>query len=95
MKANQSARKINATRAVVIHNACTLDAEGFAVVDSGADTCLLGAEFYIENQDTMRTVEVLGFNDEHGKESGLHIGSGICAVDVMGVTLFCSKSMRG
>lgn len=54
------------------------------MVDSGADTCLLGSEFHIENQDTMHTVEVLGFNDKCGKESGLHIGTRICAVDIMG-----------
>ena len=54
----------------------------FAVVDSGADTCLLGEEFHIIHQDTMRTVEVLGFNDDRGKETGKHIGSGICAIDL-------------
>ena len=77
-------RHMNITRAVVIHNVRTLEDEGYAVVDSGADTCLLGSEFYIESYNSMRTVEVLGFNNERGKESGLHIGSGICAVDVMG-----------
>ena len=30
----------------------------------------------------MRQVEVHGFNDEQGAEKGLHIGSGICAVDM-------------
>ena len=36
----------------------------FAVVDSGTDTCLLGEEFHIISQDTMCTVEVLGFNNK-------------------------------
>ena len=54
----------------------------FVIVDSGADTCLLGDEFHIIHQDTMRTVEVLGFNDERGKEVGKYIGAGICAVDL-------------
>ena len=30
----------------------------------------------------MRTVEVLGFNDECGKETGKNLGSGICALDL-------------
>ena len=75
---------INATHAMIVCNARTLGVEGFAVIDSGADTCLLGSEFHIEAQDTMHTVEVLGFNNKRGKESELHIGSGICAVDIMG-----------
>ena len=54
----------------------------FAIVDSGADTCLLGDKFHIIHQDTMQTVEVLGFNNERGKEVGKYIGAGICAVDL-------------
>ena len=54
----------------------------FAVVDSGADTCLLGEEFHIIHHNTMRTVEVLGFNNDRGKETGKHLGSGICAIDL-------------
>lgn len=54
----------------------------FAVVDSGADTCLLGEEFHIIHQDTIRMVEVLGFNDEHGKETGKNLGSAIYALDL-------------
>ena len=54
----------------------------FAVVDSGADTCLLGEEFHILHQDTMHTVEVLGFNDECRKETGKNLVSGVCAIDL-------------
>ena len=53
----------------------------YTIIDSGADTSLMGTDFHIVEQDTMRTVEVHGFNDNRGAERGLHIGSGICAVE--------------
>ena len=67
---------------IQVQQAVATATANFAVVDSGADTCLLGEEFHIIHQDTMRTVEVLGFNDERGKETGKHLGSGICAMDL-------------
>ena len=54
----------------------------WTAIDSGADTSLLGSSFHILEEDSTRVVTVHGFNDEEGAATGLHIGSGICAIDV-------------
>lgn len=76
----------NANNTTIVHVNCSYQktTELHTIVDNGADTSLLGEAFHILEQDTMRTVEVHGFNDSRGAESGLHIGSGICAIDLPG-----------
>ena len=47
----------------------------FAPVDGGADTCLLGQEFHIDQTYPHRTVDVMGYSNDL-VTSGVPIGSG-------------------
>ena len=53
-----------------------------ALIDSGADTCLLGPEFYIESQSTDRIIDMQGFAGSESKVENLPFGVGIAAVDL-------------
>ncbi|MGH7955091.1 MAG: hypothetical protein ACREOZ_03940 [Gloeomargaritales cyanobacterium] len=46
-----------------------------ALLDSGADTCLAGAEFYVE-EETDEVVHVIGFQD-HMNSKDMKIGTAI------------------
>ena len=74
----------NNARIVYVHQNYNKVTSEWAIVDSGADTCLLGDCFHITKRDTNQIVEVHGFNDKLGAETGLYIGTGLCAVDLPG-----------
>ena len=52
-----------------------------ALVDSGADTCLLGPEFHIESQSTDRFIDMMGFSGAASKVTGLPFGVGIAVIE--------------
>ena len=47
----------------------------YAPVDGGADTCLLGTEFHIDQTYSHRTVDVMGYSHELVTQ-GVPIGTG-------------------
>lgn len=53
-----------------------------ALVDSGADTCLLGPEFYIESQSTDRFIVMMGFSGAESRVTGLPFGVSIAVIEV-------------
>ena len=53
-----------------------------ALVDSGADTCLLGPEFHIESQSTDRLIDMQGFSGAESTVKDLPVGVGIAVVDL-------------
>ena len=55
-----------------------------ALIDSGADTSLLGPEFYIESQSTDHLINMQGFSGAASRVEGLPIGVGIAVVDIPG-----------
>ena len=57
--------------------------QGFpmALVDSGADTCLLGPEFHIESQSTDRFIDMMGFSGAASRVTGLPFGVGIAVIE--------------
>lgn len=57
------------------------------LVDSGADTCMLGPEFFIETQYDNKTVNIQGFEGPSHVVKNLAIGNGITAVDLPDMTI--------
>lgn len=53
-----------------------------ALVDSGADTSLLGPEFYIESQSTDQLIDMQGFSGAASKVKNLPFGVGLAVVDL-------------
>ena len=51
------------------------DTATYAPVDGGADTCLLGSEFHIEQTYPQRTVDVMGYSHDLVTQ-GVPIGTG-------------------
>ena len=72
-----SARNMNV---VQCHNVC--NGHPRALVDSGAGTCLLGNEFYIEPRSTDQLITMQGFAGPSYKVDCLPVGIGIAAVDL-------------
>ena len=56
--------------------------QSLGLVDSGADTCMLGPEFFIESQSTTRKVNIEGFQGSTNLLRDMPIGVGITAVDI-------------
>ena len=81
-----SSRKVNPTRTVKVNQAAILP-EGEGLVDGGADTCMIGPEFYHESTHTDRTVNVEGFDGPDKVVKDLPIGTGIAAVDLPNETI--------
>lgn len=55
---------------------------GLGLVDSGADTSLIGPEFYIETQYDNRRVNIEGFGGPSHSIRNMMIGNGVTAVDL-------------
>ena len=60
----------------------TLQSVPIALVDSGADTCLLGPEFYIKSQSIEWFIKIHGFSEPASKVQNLPFGVGIGVLDL-------------
>ncbi|MGH7954653.1 MAG: hypothetical protein ACREOZ_01705 [Gloeomargaritales cyanobacterium] len=63
-------RSVNTLSTVRINSGSTESSETFTLLDSGADTCLAGKDFYIE-EETDHMVHVVGFQ-EHMKSKQMN-----------------------
>jgi len=77
---NSIMNSVRHTNVVLCHRA--LQGVPMALVDSGADTCLLGPEFHIESQSTDRFIDMQGFSGAASKVTNLPFGVGIGVVDM-------------
>ena len=67
----------------IMCNSSIQDVKTFALVDSGADTCMLSQDdFYIEAQYDHRRVTIEGFSGISSAVRNLRIGKGLTAVDI-------------
>ncbi|MGH7954404.1 MAG: hypothetical protein ACREOZ_00430, partial [Gloeomargaritales cyanobacterium] len=71
-------RSVNALTTVRINSGAKASSEKMALIDSGADTFLVGGDFYIEDE-SKEIVHVVGFQD-HMKSRDMKIGTAITAV---------------
>ncbi|HEY9708217.1 MAG TPA: hypothetical protein V6D48_08435 [Oculatellaceae cyanobacterium] len=73
-----SIQKINP----IMINSSQADQDCLGLIDSGADTCMIGPEFYIEVQHDNRRVSIEGFGGPSHTIRNMRIGNGITAVDL-------------
>src|SRR6476469_7440318 len=67
-------------------NSSLAQAESLILIDSEADTCIIGPEFYIEKQYDHRRVSIEGFGGPSHTIRNMRIGVGITAVAVENMT---------
>ncbi|MGH3054042.1 MAG: hypothetical protein ACRDL7_03575, partial [Gaiellaceae bacterium] len=72
-------RSVNTLKTIRISSSSTGCSEQIALLDSGADTCLVGQDFYIE-EESDEVVHVIGFQD-HMKSKDMRIGNAITATE--------------
>ena len=70
----------------VMINSSLAEAESLALIDSGADTCMIGPEFYIEEQYDHRRVTIEEFGGPSHTIRNMRIGSDITAVAIDSMT---------
>ncbi|MGH7974357.1 MAG: hypothetical protein ACREBR_02430 [bacterium] len=70
-------RTIDGLKTIRIRSGATSSSVTMSLLDSGADTCLAGAEFHIE-EESDEVVHVIGFQD-HMKSKDMKIGTAITA----------------
>ena len=63
-------------------NSSQANQDSLGLVDSGADTSMIGPEFYIEVQHDHRRVSIEGFGGPSHTIRNMRIGNGITAVDL-------------
>ena len=69
-------------------NSSFAQAESLALIDSGADTSMIGADqFYIEEQYDHRRVSIEGFGGPSHTIRNMRIGTGITAVEIDNLTI--------
>jgi len=69
-------------------NSSLAESESLALIDSGADTCMIGPDqFYIEEQYDHRRVTIEGFGGPSHTIRNMRIGSGITAVAIDNMTI--------
>ncbi|MGH3054931.1 MAG: hypothetical protein ACRDL7_08140, partial [Gaiellaceae bacterium] len=71
-------RTVNVLRSMRLWSGTTTSVETSVLLDSGADTCLVGKDFYIENKSD-EVVHVVGFQD-HMKTEEMRLGMAITAI---------------
>ena len=72
----------------VMCNSSIQEVKSLALIDSGADTCMLSEDdFYIEAQYDHRRVTIEGFSGISSAVRNLRIGKGITAVDIENKTI--------
>ena len=63
-------------------NSSQADQDSLGLVDSGADTSMIGPEFFIEVQHDHRRVSIEGFGGPSHTIRNMRIGNGITALDL-------------
>ena len=71
----------------IMINSSYSEMESLGLIDSGADTCMIGPEFYIEEQYDHRRVSIEGFGGPSHTIRNMRIGNGITAVDLPDMTI--------
>ena len=72
----------------IMINSSLAEAESLALIDSGADTCMIGPDqFFIEEQYDHRRVTIEGFGGPSHTIRNMRIGTGITAVEVDNMTI--------
>ena len=71
----------------IMINSSYAEVESLGLIDSGADTSMIGPEFYIEEQHDHRRVTIEGFGGPDHTVRNMRIGNGITAVDLPDMTI--------
>ena len=63
-------------------NSLQADQDSLGIIDSGADTCMIGPEFCIEVQHDYRRASIEGFGGPSHTIRNMRIGNAITALDL-------------
>ena len=65
-----------------------------AIMDSGADTCIIGKGWHVLEEHPMRCVKVVGFDKELETKSNLPFVTAMSVFEGPKMSAFCYRSMR-